>query len=474
MRNPKVAGAISGPVLAFLGVLAIGLAVAAYFFVPKFQEALKNRDAANQEVAEAQNRAEPRPETSNADGASPNASVAQQDASNAKPMTAAPDPAGGDKTSPYITDSVLVSDLSSKLKGGDITGFLALAGEEQVTALNKLRLKNLLVDHKFAVDTEQPQVELSSSGTGKTWGINLNPPPEKRQLGKQQIRVDLANTQNRGWNLVGLNVPDIEAVIASLNGEGSAAMAGADSGVKPIEIARDFFNAVLSRNFRQAKSHVDSDRLTDEKLAALFIVVEEGEFKPHSKNALVATANQERNAWIIARLESAEKESDFGIEMERKAGAEPWKVVGLNFSKLIQAQVAELGAGDIAYTPIKKNLRGGDSLVLYFEYDESGVNPRASRQLKIIADILRQDPKRQLHIGGHADAMGTEDYNEDLSQSRAQNVRTSLISLGIPASQIVSKGFGESTPKAPNLNPDGTDNPSGRAQNRRAEIYLAF
>lgn len=460
MKNHKVAGSISGPVLAFLGVLVVGLGIAAFLFVPKFKEVMKQK--AEAELASTE---EPAVEETSP----PEATTTTEATEPSKPEMA---PAESDgKPSPYLTDSVLISDLASKLKAGDLAGFLELSGEKIATPTNKERLKNLFVDRKYVIDASQPQVELSSEGAAKSWGINLVPPAATKDLGNQQIKLGLANTPSQGWNLVSLNVPDIEA-IAAAQAEKSGGMTD-DSG-KPVEIAREFFNAVLSRNFRAAKTHVNPERLTDEKLAALFIVVEEGEFKPHSKNALVATAAQERNAWVIARLESTAKQSDFGIEMERKAATEPWKVVGLNFSKLIQAQAAALGAGDIAYTPIKKNLKGGDSLVLYFEYDDTQLNPRAAKQLEIIAQILKQDPDRQLHINGHADAMGDEDYNKGLSNNRASNVRNSLIAYGIPANQIVTKSFGESAPKAPNLNPDGTDNPSGRAQNRRAEVYLDF
>ncbi len=463
MKDHKISGSISGPVLAFLGVLVVGLAVAAFLFIPKFKEVMGTDADTDDEVAVIEE---------------PGSTSATVTDTAAPKMTEASSPESTPETkpSPYMTDSVWVSDLSAKLRSGDVAGFLELVGSEAATATNKERLKSLFVDRKYVVDSEQPQVELSSSADAKKWGINLKAPESSKALGDQQIQLEVANAGNQGWKMLSLAVPDIEAIAAKFQAKEMPAepVAGAADKNKPVEIAKAFFEAVLSRDFREAKAHVNSERLTDEKLAALFIVVEEGEFKPHSKNALIATAAQDLNAWVIARLQSAAKESDFGIEMERKAATQPWKVVGLNFSKLIQAQAAALGAGDIAYTPIKKNLKGGDSLVLYFEYDDSGLNPRASKQLGIIAEILRQDPKRQLHINGHADAMGDENYNEGLSNLRASNVRDSLIAAGIPAAQIVTKAYGESAPKAPNLNPDGTDNPTGRAQNRRAEVYLDF
>ena len=112
--------------------------------------------------------------------------------------------------------------------------------------------------------------------------------------------------------------------------------------------------------------------------------------------------------------------------------------------------------------------------MLYFEYDEAGVANRAQRQVEIVADILKSDPKKTLTITGHADALGTDDYNRDLSGKRAAAVKQALIAAGVPETQILTEALGESAPLRPNVNPDGTDNPTGRGHNRRAEVFLNF
>ena len=66
------------------------------------------------------------------------------------------------------------------------------------------------------------------------------------------------------------------------------------------------------------------------------------------------------------------------------------------------------------------------------------------------------------------------DYNASLSAGRAIRVRQFLVGAGIPEEQILTAAAGELAPLAPNENADGTDNPEGRARNRRAEIYLDF
>ena len=73
----------------------------------------------------------------------------------------------------------------------------------------------------------------------------------------------------------------------------------------------------------------------------------------------------------------------------------------------------------------------------------------------------------------HTDSVGTEQYNQGLSERRATAVYDYLTSNGIDASRLQGPtGYGESRPIAPNTNPDGTDNPEGRARNRRTELNV--
>ena len=69
---------------------------------------------------------------------------------------------------------------------------------------------------------------------------------------------------------------------------------------------------------------------------------------------------------------------------------------------------------------------------------------------------------------------GSDDYNVNLSNQRANSIREALISMGVSPEQVVTEGFGSTKPRRPNFNPDGSDNPIGRSENRRAEVYLDF
>jgi outer membrane protein OmpA-like peptidoglycan-associated protein len=102
------------------------------------------------------------------------------------------------------------------------------------------------------------------------------------------------------------------------------------------------------------------------------------------------------------------------------------------------------------------------------------MNPRTSRQLEIVALILRSDPGKKITLSGHTDALGTVGYNNSLSSRRADVVRDHLIKSGVDARQIVTLAKGASQPRRPNVTETGGDDPEGRRANRRTEIYLDF
>ena len=146
----------------------------------------------------------------------------------------------------------------------------------------------------------------------------------------------------------------------------------------------------------------------------------------------------------------------------------------INLDRLLADYARRVAGGDVYYSPLVKNPAGGDTLALYFGFDEDEVNPRTRRQLEIVSKILRADPDKKITLSGHTDALGTRDYNDDLSGRRAAVVRDLLIEAGVSATQIVTVAKGSSQPRRPNITEGGVDNPDGRKVNRRTEIYLDF
>lgn len=105
-----------------------------------------------------------------------------------------------------------------------------------------------------------------------------------------------------------------------------------------------------------------------------------------------------------------------------------------------------------------------------FEFGSAELLPSASDVLDDIADLLNELAAERIDVVGHTDAVGTEEYNLDLSAERAGAVEQALIERNVGEELVEARGEGEASPVAPNENDDGSDNPEGRARNRRVEI----
>lgn len=101
-----------------------------------------------------------------------------------------------------------------------------------------------------------------------------------------------------------------------------------------------------------------------------------------------------------------------------------------------------------------------------FRTDEAILLPSAQARLDQVANALLAQPTRTLVIEGHTDSRGDDGHNLELSQRRAEAVRSFLVSKGYAASRIQASGVGEVRPIADN----GTQ--EGMANNRRVEIVV--
>jgi len=126
----------------------------------------------------------------------------------------------------------------------------------------------------------------------------------------------------------------------------------------------------------------------------------------------------------------------------------------------LQRQIAELNA--------KSTERGlvvtlGDVL---FDTDKSTLKSGAATNLAKLASFLKQYPDRSVIVEGHTDSVGNEDYNQALSQRRADAVKVWLMKQGVNVDRIVTSGKGEVSPVA------GNASASGRQLNRRVEVII--
>ena len=113
---------------------------------------------------------------------------------------------------------------------------------------------------------------------------------------------------------------------------------------------------------------------------------------------------------------------------------------------------------------------GADTL---FEFDKATLTPRAEETLSVLGPMIENAGLHPVLIEGHTDSVGTDEYNQELSERRAERVRNWLLEHRVVEKRAVSTvGYGEKKPVAPNTKPDGKDNPPGRALNRRVEIVV--
>jgi len=101
-----------------------------------------------------------------------------------------------------------------------------------------------------------------------------------------------------------------------------------------------------------------------------------------------------------------------------------------------------------------------------FDFGSYTLKPGAREKLAKISGILLAHPGLTLQIEGHTDSVGTDEFNQQLSERRADSVREFLAENGVSASSITARGFGKTQPVASN------DTPEGRQRNRRVELVV--
>lgn len=147
------------------------------------------------------------------------------------------------------------------------------------------------------------------------------------------------------------------------------------------------------------------------------------------------------------------------------AGGATGAVIGRNMDKQ---------ADEIKKTvPDAKVERVGEGIVVEFNsnilfgYDKSGLMSEAKSSLNKLVTVLNNYPDTDIELQGHTDSKGSDSYNMNLSEDRANAVSRYLTSEGISSRRITIRGYGESMPKYSN------DSESGRSQNRRVEFLIS-
>jgi OOP family OmpA-OmpF porin len=360
-----------------------------------------------------------------------------------------------------VDPAELVSRIGKALEAGDLDAVGKLIGKEVLDESTAARLKAL---SSGSLRLRQPdgvrevgELELNARSR---WALEL----AGLEPGRDQIFLDLRR-ENGKWKVDKITLPpDL--------GEPVPKAVLADS----LGIADAFLQAVLDQDFEFARAFVDPATISDAKIAGLCILFEEGNYRLRKTKPLRALFNRQDAVGYLANVESSDgaQSAQFAMAMRLPAGPSNWIVSEINLDQLLADYAQRVAGGDMYYSPLVKNPAGGDTLALYFQFDEDDMDPRTRRQLEIVTLILKADPGKKITLSGHTDSRGTKEYNDSLSSRRADTVRDYLINSGVAAAQINTVAKGDSQPRRPNQTETGEDNPDGRRANRRTEIYLDF
>jgi outer membrane protein OmpA-like peptidoglycan-associated protein len=264
-------------------------------------------------------------------------------------------------------------------------------------------------------------------------------------------------------------------ILAAAVAAGVAACASTPKNIEELETAR----AVVPQVEASPRAGVAVTNITDARKAldrANALAEKHGDLGDIQYEATVANRNaQIANEKILTA--QARDDVDKGTA-ERQAvltearGLEAQRNAERARAATAQAQSAEERAKslerELADLKGKKTERGvvvtlGDVL---FDTGKATLKPGAYSVIDRLATVLKEDTSRKVMVEGHTDNVGSDEYNQELSERRASSVQAALFERGVDASQVSTVGKGETTPVASN------DSPVGRQQNRRVELVF--
>lgn len=166
---------------------------------------------------------------------------------------------------------------------------------------------------------------------------------------------------------------------------------------------------------------------------------------------------------------------------QMKVYVDQYRVLTVPDAKFVPQSVVFEGIGDQEKPITFRNVRiasgGGMNMVgkkfteakivthgINFDIDKATLRPESMGTLNQIKAVMASDPTLKFEIDGHTDNSGEAAHNMTLSQQRADAVKAELVTLGISADRLTTKGFGDTKPMASN------DTPDGKANNRRVEF----
>ncbi len=186
-----------------------------------------------------------------------------------------------------------------------------------------------------------------------------------------------------------------------------------------------------------------------------------------------AAAEQAQHAAARAEAERAAAQAQAALDRARALNEQAAAEQARQAAARAEREKAELRSNLVQQLNLILDTRETDrGLVInisdvLFDSGQYTLRPIAREKLARVSGIVLAHPGLRLQAEGHTDSVGTDEFNQQLSQKRALSVRDFLVEQGIPITSLGAQGFGKTMPVASN------DTASGRQRNRRVELVVA-
>jgi outer membrane protein OmpA-like peptidoglycan-associated protein len=196
-------------------------------------------------------------------------------------------------------------------------------------------------------------------------------------------------------------------------------------------------------------------------LSSVLILAGCASWNKTQKGAVVGTA---AGAGMGAVIGKAAGNTALGAIIGAAVGGTTGAVIGHSMDK--QAEEIKKSVPDAKVERVGEGIVVEFSSNVLFGFDKTLLSYDAKSNLDKLVTVLNEYKDTDIELQGHTDSKGSESYNQDLSEKRAETVSGYLGAKGITESRMNIKGFGETAPKYDNTTTDG------RSQNRRVEFLI--
>lgn len=241
--------------------------------------------------------------------------------------------------------------------------------------------------------------------------------------------------------------------------EAEKAMALAERAKDPVDISHLSYIAekrsLIAVAIAEGKVAENEAQLLSRESSEILLMKRERETKIARSRADATAAELEK-----IRLESEMKSRELDLMKREAEKAKLLADAKIRESQQLLKEMTELKARQTERGIV---LTIGDVL---FATGKADITSGAKRSMDKLAEFLKAQPARNVVIEGYTDSVGSDNYNLELSEKRAESAKNELVERGVAAERITTRGFGKRDPVASN------DSPEGRKLNRRVEVII--